>query len=228
MPSVVSAAIGVVKQYAEIPLSVRQAALDTLAQCASQSRIGNQTSTVVHVLSRVLKYDDDLRPSVLPVLELIMCELGQAYISRGHLQMVDKVLTEVGHSASSYSKYRELAGRLMAGETIESQKRGLLTKSDRSNSLRNLPEAPQNRVNRTTQVMIMRLANEAMGPAMGIDWADWVRRFNQMLFKESRSTALASCQALAESHPPFALHVPCYHLPRVLWILKESFIVCVF
>ena len=54
--------------------------------------------------------------------------------------------------------------------------------------------------------MILRSAKDALGnqAASNYDWEDWMLRFNLVLFKESKSTALAAAQDLAMSHTPFA------------------------
>lgn len=54
----------VIRNYSDMPLAVRISALDTLHVMTEELDIGDQKSSILHALCRVITFDSDLRAQV--------------------------------------------------------------------------------------------------------------------------------------------------------------------
>ena len=202
LPSVVCVIIDIINADGQTPVGVRKTAIETLTNIAKQADIGTQSSSIVHTLTSALGIIE-LQQSVFALLAIIMVAMGREFVTMGHLWMVEQVIVEKS-IVEVDSTYRSYADQFAKGEEISDGTH--LLAYEQPLQFKMIEQGSERTANRATQRWLLKLAEEACDSSSttNLDWNDWMNRFNLMLFKECRSTALAACQELTMAHTPFA------------------------
>lgn len=118
LPTAVQRTIDIVKDYVDTPTDVRVVAAETLRRMAGEVNFGDQQSSLLHAVCRVVVYDATLRNSVLPVLLALIRNMGQVFLRLGHKQMVDGVIA-TSCTPPQVAEYTRLVQDLQAGVGCE-------------------------------------------------------------------------------------------------------------
>jgi hypothetical protein len=208
LPTAVQRTIDVVKDFNDTPADVRIAAVETLGFMASEVDFGDQQSSLLHAMCRVVVYDVQLRPSVVPVLLTLVRCMGRPFLELGHNHVVDSIL-KAHCTAAQYADYRALVREIETtagfasgagmgvgvgmGSTLSPRSSIQRGNSVTSSTVRLPGDQISEHKQRAVHSGLLKLAKEASG-AQGmfkLDSEDWVNRFTMMLFKESSSVRLS-------------------------------------
>ena len=205
--------IDVVKDFNDTPADIRIAAVETLGFMASEVDFGDQQSSLLHAMCRVVVYDVQLRPSVVPVLLTLVRCMGRPFLELGHNHVVDNIL-KAHCTAAQYADYRAVVREVETtagltgsvgmgigvgmGSSLSPRSSIQRGNSVTSSTVRLPGDQISEHKQRAVHSGLLKLAKEASG-AQGmfkLDSEDWVNRFTMMLFKESSSVRFNQPQLL--------------------------------
>jgi FKBP12-rapamycin complex-associated protein len=186
----------------DVPMKVRQAALECVESLSESIDFSEYASLLVHPLGRTLDSTPELRTKAMDTLAAVVSQLGKKYAI--FVSMVQKVLLR--HQIS-HQRYDILCARIAEGGNMgdfddyvrpRTRKRGgaagggeqLQPTSAALDGARRLPRAANLANLEAAWQVTQRVSKD--------DWLDWYGRLCSELLKASPSPALRACWTVAQ------------------------------
>ncbi|KAJ3394189.1 phosphatidylinositol kinase- protein kinase tor1 [Entophlyctis sp. JEL0112] len=182
----------------EMAVGLRKYSIQVMGQLAGKTNLNEYSSTIIHALLRVLNSgNNELKNATMETLIVFARNMKQDFAL--FLPPIAQILSKHRIVDPTYSM---IAQKISSKEEIplellipESEKAVAVTEAQSIDSVVKKMPINQNQLKKSWDTS-QRLAKE--------DWAEWMRRFNVELLKQSSSQSLRSCASLAAVYNPLA------------------------
>ncbi|KAL2912121.1 phosphatidylinositol kinase-related protein kinase tor1 [Polyrhizophydium stewartii] len=179
--------------------SLRQKAILFLGQLSRKVSLVEESSQIVHVLSRVLSSQHViLRTAVLETLCTLIYQLREGFLL--FVPLINKVLL---HHNIRHEAYETLVAALLSNAELPKDL-GIASEKLFSETVAVDPQVEVSTKKLPVNQQQLKRAWEVSQRSTRDDWQDWIRRFSVELLKESPTHALRACANLASTYYPLA------------------------
>ncbi|GAO47492.1 hypothetical protein G7K_1698-t1 [Saitoella complicata NRRL Y-17804] len=190
----------VVKMFEKVdaPVTLRKAAIQTVAQLSRKVNFSDHASRIIHPLSRVLSTaNHELKMASMDTLCAMIFQLGFDYAI--FIPMINKVIVT---NKIQHPTYELLVSKLLKGDALPQD----LSPEERYGDARTdeVSSADISAKKLPVNQQHLKSAWEASQRSTRDDWQEWIRRLSVELLKESPSHALRACAGLAGVYYPLA------------------------
>jgi FKBP12-rapamycin complex-associated protein len=172
------------------PIFLRKMAMESLGKLSKQINLSEFAARIVHPLTRVMAGNDPkLRQTAVDTLCALVFQMGTEYLN--FVPTVKKVMTTYRIQHANYSL---IISKLQRGEALPQDLSPDAHYRD-EDAEQGVAE-PENK-NIAVNQQHLKNAWEAGNRSTKEDWAEWMRRINTEMLKESPQPALRACYSLA-------------------------------
>ncbi|XP_039269325.2 serine/threonine-protein kinase mTOR-like [Styela clava] len=186
---------------AESPVNIRRAAIETIQIWSECVDLREHMSQLVLPISRVISSIPDLRPPSMDALAALVCQFGTKFAV--FVPMINNLIEK--HKIL-HSEYDKMVSKVMLAQDELDSGIFLWTGHPKSQENSSLSGVAEVSVTKKVHVSTQNLqkAWKIVRRVSKDDWLEWLRRLSVELLKESPSSALKACGALANSYAPLA------------------------